>query len=81
MIRLALFLLLPVLAGCSSTNISELAKALATSEATVCGKLTLSTPWGTQTTTFARTNIQSGAVACPSEGGLTVNSIQKGVTP
>jgi hypothetical protein len=63
-----------VLSACSKTNITEYIEALGKDPATVCGKLTLSTPWGTQTTSVARTNIQNGNVSCPADGGLTVTT-------
>jgi uncharacterized lipoprotein YehR (DUF1307 family) len=69
---IVLCMALVALAGCSSTNIAELAKALSGDNATVCNKLT--TVYGSDT--FLRSNVQNGKVSCD---GLTIDNTQAGV--
>lgn len=61
---------LVLLAGCTSTNISELVQALASDPATVC---ITATGYG-GSVTVSRTNIFNGDVTCPPGGGLSVKS-------
>ena len=63
-----------LLSGCVASNMADYVRALGSDPATVCVKLTLSTPWGTQVTTGARTGIANGTVVCPQDGGMTVRS-------
>lgn len=65
-----LALCIVLLAGCSTTNISELIQALASDPATVC---ITATGYG-GSVTVSRTNIANGDVTCPPGGGLSVKS-------
>lgn len=72
--RLLLILFILPAAACTSTNIAELAKALATDTATVCGHNRVVTPWGTGEAQLARTNITNGTVTFTADGGCVVTS-------
>lgn len=58
-----------LLAGCSSTNIAELVKAMAGDNATACASGTYA---GAQIS-YSRTNILNGEVTC-NANGMTVKS-------
>lgn len=59
--------------GCLASNLTELTQALGQDPASVCVKLTLSTPWGTQLTRVARSNIPAGSLKC-NDDGLTIDT-------
>src|SRR6185503_19982685 len=75
MIALVLLALAALLTGgCVASNMADYVRALGSDPATVGIKLTLSTPWGTQVTTGARTAMTNGTVSCPQDGGMSVRS-------
>jgi hypothetical protein len=66
---LALGVALVVVSGCSTTNVSELVKAMAGDSATVC----VTAQWGGGLVNASRTNIVNGDVVC-NGNGLSVKS-------
>jgi len=66
---IAVLLLAALLAGCSSTNIAELMKAMGNDPATVCATAV----YAGASLNVARTNITNGKVTCNPQG-LTVES-------
>ena len=71
--RFTLAALALLAAGCTSTNISELAKALAADPNTACIKQSIGTPYGTVTTTIYRTGASAAKLQC-NDSGMTFDS-------
>lgn len=71
---LKLLVILPLLlGGCVASNFTEFAKAMSGDTASVCLKMTTTTPMGTHILRVARTNIAGGTVVC-NDDGLSVKS-------
>ncbi len=64
-----------LLAGCSSTNVSELVKALAADPNTAGVYVDVGTPWGTQKARFCRS--APGAKVTCGDSGMTVEPLAK----
>lgn len=72
-----LLLLLPLLAGCTSTNLTEAIKAAANDNANIC--VSISTVYGVAQ--FSRVMAMNAEVSCPQGGGITVKSLNSALIP
>jgi hypothetical protein len=56
------------LSGCAQDNLSDAIKSLSADNSTACLDITISTPWGTQKATYARSNSANGSAASDTSG-------------